>query len=77
MKAATIVGIVLIVLGVIALAYQGFTYTTRENKKVVDLGPLQVDATVEKKKTVPLPPILGVAALAGGVVLVVVGAKKS
>ncbi len=76
MKPASIVGILLIVLGVIALAYQGFSYTTRENKKVLDLGPLQVDATVEKTRTVPLPPILGVAALAGGVVLLVVGSKK-
>ena len=76
MKPASIVGILLIILWVVALAYQGFTYTTRENKKVLDLGPLQVDATVEKQKTVPLPPILGVAALAGGVVLVAVGARK-
>ena len=76
MKPAGIVGILLIILGVVALAYQGFTYTTRENKKVLDLGPLKVDATVETQKTVPLPPILGVAALAGGVVLVVMGSKK-
>jgi hypothetical protein len=76
MKPAAVVGILLIVLGVIALAYQGFTYTTRENKKVLDLGPLQVDATVEKQKTVPLPPILGVAALAGGVVLLVMSRRK-
>ncbi len=76
MKPAAIVGILLIVLGVLALAYQGFSYTTRENKKVLDLGPLQVDATVEKQKTVPLPPILGVAALAGGVVLLVMSGRK-
>jgi uncharacterized membrane protein len=77
MKPATIVGILLIILGVIALAYGGFSYTTQERKKVVDLGPLQVDATVQKERSVPLPPILGVAALAGGVVLVIVGNKKS
>jgi hypothetical protein len=76
MKPNAIVGIVLIILGVVALAYQGFTYTTRENKRVLDLGPLQVDATVEKQKTVPLPPILGVAALAGGVVLLVMSGRK-
>ena len=76
MKPAGIVGILLIILGVLALAYQGFTYTTRENKKVLDLGPLKLDATVETQKTVPLPPILGVAALAGGVVLLVMGSKK-
>ena len=73
MKPATLLGIALIVLGVLALAYQGFTYTTRE--KVVDLGPLKV--TADKEKTVPLPPILGALALAGGIVLVFVGARKS
>ncbi|MGB8170170.1 MAG: DUF3185 domain-containing protein [Chthoniobacteraceae bacterium] len=76
MKPAGLVGIFLIIVGVVALAYQGFTYTTHENKKVIDLGPLQVDATVEKRKTVPLPPILGVAALAGGVVLLVMNGRK-
>ncbi len=76
MKPAGIVGIVLIILGVLALAYGGFSFTTQEKKKVVDLGPLQVDATVQRERSVPLPPILGVAALAGGVVLVIVGRKK-
>jgi uncharacterized membrane protein len=76
MKPAGIVGILLIILGVIALAWQGITYTTRENKKVVDLGPLQVNATVEKEKTIPLPPILGVVSLAGGVALVIFGSRK-
>lgn len=73
MKAATVLGIALIVLGVLALAYQGITYTTRE--KVVDLGPLKI--TADKEKSIPLPPILGALALAGGVVLVIVGARKS
>ena len=73
MKSATLVGIVLIVLGVLALVYQGFTYTTRE--KVVDLGPLKI--TADKEKSIPLPPILGALALAGGVVLVFVGVRKS
>ena len=68
-----VVGIVLIVLGVLALVYQGITYTTRE--KIIDLGPLK--AEVEKEKTIPLPPILGVVAIAGGVVLLLVGARKS
>jgi hypothetical protein len=71
MKAKSIVGIVLILIGVVALAYQGFTYTTRE--KAVDLGPIQI--TAEKEHTVPLPPILGVAALVGGIVLLVTGKK--
>ena len=58
-------GILLIVLGVIALAYQGFTYTTRE--KVIDFGPIK--ASVNEEHTVPLPPIIGALAIVGGVVL--------
>ena len=68
-----LIGIALIALGLIALVYQGVTYTTSE--KVVDLGPLKI--TAQKEKTIPLPPILGGLALAGGVVLVVVSARKS
>jgi uncharacterized membrane protein HdeD (DUF308 family) len=73
MKTITIVGVLLIVVGVIALGYQGITYTTRE--KVLDIGPLQ--ASVDKKKTIPLSPALGAAALIGGIVLVVVGARRA
>jgi uncharacterized membrane protein YidH (DUF202 family) len=65
-------GIVLIVLGVLALALGGFSFTTRE--RVVDLGPLKVDA--DKQHSLPIAPIAGVAALVGGIVLVVVGGKK-
>jgi hypothetical protein len=72
MKAPTLVGILLIVLAVIAFSYQGITYTKRE--KVLDIGPLQ--ATAEKKETIPLPPILGAIALAGGVALVFIGSKR-
>ena len=68
-----LVGVALIVLGVVAFAYQGITYTTREN--IINLGPLQ--ASVDTKKTIPLSPLLGGLALVGGIVLVVVGAKKS
>jgi hypothetical protein len=68
-----LIGIALIALGLIALAYQGITYTTSE--KVVDLGPLKI--TAQKEKTIPLPPILGGLALAGGIVLVVVASRKS
>jgi uncharacterized membrane protein len=71
MKPVAMLGIVLIVLGVVALAYQGITYTTRE--KVVDLGPLKVET--KKEKTIPLPPVLGGLALAAGVVLVIVGSR--
>ena len=62
----------LIVLGVVAFAYQGITYTT--NEKVVDLGPLKVEA--KRERTIPLPPVLGGLALAGGIVLVIVGARR-
>ena len=72
MKPLAIVGILLIILGVVALAYQGFTYTTKE--KVIDVGPVKVEA--EKHKTVPLPPVLGVVALLGGVILLVASARR-
>jgi hypothetical protein len=68
-----IIAIALIVLGIVSLAYQGITYTTRE--KVVDLGPLKV--TADKEKTIPLPPILGGLALAGGIILLIAASRKS
>jgi hypothetical protein len=71
MKPATWVGDFLIILAVIAFSYQGITYTKRE--KVLDIGP--IEATTEKKETIPLPPVLGAVALIGGVVLVFVGSK--
>jgi drug/metabolite transporter (DMT)-like permease len=66
-----VLGVVLVVLGVLALAYGGFTYT--HQKKVVDLGPIQ--ASKKETSTVPLPPILGVVAIIGGGVLLVTGKK--
>ena len=72
MKTPMLIGIILVVIGIIALAYHGITYTTRE--KVVDIGPIQMSA--DKTKTIPLPPILGGIALVGGIVLVVAGSKK-
>lgn len=72
MKPIAAVGLVLIVLGVVALVYQGFTYTSRET--VIDIGPLH--ATADREKTVRLPPVLGVAAVAGGVVLLIAGVRK-
>jgi hypothetical protein len=59
-------GIILIVVGVLILAYQGITYTTRE--KVLDIGP--IEASKESRKTIPLPPIIGGAAIVGGIILV-------
>ncbi len=72
MKSMSVAGIVLIVLGVGALAYQGITYTSRET--VIDIGPLH--ATADRQKTIPLPPIVGGLAVAGGVALLVVGGRK-
>jgi hypothetical protein len=69
----TLVGIALIVFGIVAFAYKGITYTSRE--KVVDIGPIH--ATADTQKTIPLSPLLGGLALLGGIVLVAVGAKKS
>ena len=66
-----LVGILLIVFGLAALAIGGFSYTKRE--KVLDLGP--IEATTEQHKTIPLSPIVGIVAVAGGVALVVVGSK--
>ena len=67
------VGIILIVLGIVALIFQGITYTKKE--KVLDIGP--IEATAKKEKHIPLPPILGGIALVGGVVLLVAGGKKA
>ena len=66
------IGIILIVIGVIALVLQGISYTTKE--KVVDLGP--VEATADKEHYIPLPPVLGGLALVGGVVLVIAGSRR-
>ena len=67
------IGVVLILLAAVALVWQKITYTKRET--VVEVGPVNI--TADTKKTVPLPPILGGIAMAGGVMLVIVGAKKS
>jgi uncharacterized membrane protein YidH (DUF202 family) len=67
-----ILGVLLIVLGVVALAYGGITYTRRE--KVLDIGP--IEATAERRHTIPLPPVLGVVALVGGIALMIAGARR-
>jgi hypothetical protein len=67
-----IIAVLLIVIGLVALATGGLTYTRRE--KVIDLGP--IEATAEKRDRIPLPPILGGAALAGGIVLLIAGTRK-
>ena len=69
----TLVGIALVLVGIVAFVYQGITYTSRE--KIIDIGPIH--ATADTQKTIPLSPLVGGAALVGGVVLVLVGAKKA
>ena len=71
MKTMALLGIVLIVCGLAALVYQGITYTSRET--VLNIGPLH--ATTDREKTLPLPPVFGIAAVAGGVALVIAGAR--
>jgi uncharacterized membrane protein HdeD (DUF308 family) len=73
MKTPAIAGILLILLGIVAFAYQGFSYTTTE--KAIDLGPIQV--TAEKTHTLPLPPIVGAIAIAGGIFLLVTSFRKA
>ena len=73
MRPIAVAGLLLIVLGVVALVYQGITYTTRET--VIDIGPLH--ATADRQKTLPLPPIIGFVALAGGLALVFSGSRKA
>ena len=73
MKPATIIGAILIVIGIVGFAIGGFSFS--HEKKDVDLGPLQVSH--EQKSTVPIPPILSGIALIGGIALVVVGVKSN
>jgi hypothetical protein len=72
MKTAIIIGVIFIVLGVISLALGGITYTSR--KKVLDIGPVQ--ASTEKQKRIPMPPVLGGISLVGGIVLVTLGSRR-
>jgi hypothetical protein len=72
MRIQAIIGVLLIVLGLISLVYGGITYTRRE--EVLDLGP--IEATAERRERIPLPPVLGVVGVIGGVVLLVVAARK-
>ena len=71
MKPISVAGVILIVLGLAALVDQGITYTSRET--VVDIGPLH--ATADRQKTLPLPPALGMVAVAGGVALLFAGVR--
>lgn len=66
-----LIGMLLIVFGIVALVLGGITYTKRE--KVLDIGP--ITATADREKTIPLSPIVGIASVAGGIVLLVVGSR--
>jgi hypothetical protein len=72
MKPIAIIGAFLILFGLAALAYQGFTYTSRET--VIDVGPIH--ATADRQKTIPLPPVVGTVAVVGGVLLLISGLRK-
>jgi uncharacterized membrane protein HdeD (DUF308 family) len=72
MKPLAIAGVLLVVLGLAALVYQGVSYTSRET--IIDIGPVR--ATADRERTLPLPPVVGIAAVAGGVVLLVASARK-
>jgi hypothetical protein len=72
-KSILIIGIVLIVAGVAALALRGVSYTKRE--QVLKIGP--IEATAETQKTVPIPPAAGIAAIIGGAALVYLGTRKA
>lgn len=73
MKSSMLFGIVLIVLAVLAFGYQGITYTKRE--KVLDIGP--IEATREKRESIPIPPLVAGAALIGGIALIFAGNKRT
>jgi uncharacterized membrane protein YidH (DUF202 family) len=72
MKSPALIGLILIILGIAALAYQGITYTKKET--IVNIGPIHAEA--ERQHTIPIPPIIGVAAVVGGIVLLVAGSRK-
>jgi hypothetical protein len=72
MKPLAIAGVLLVVLGLAALVYQGVSYTSRET--IIDIGPVR--ATADRERTLPLPPVVGIAAVAGGVALLVASARK-
>ena len=72
MKPATIVGILLIVLGLIGFAVGGISFT--HQKKDVDVGPVQVSH--QQTSTIPISPILSTISLIAGIGLVVVGVRK-
>jgi len=73
MRPLTISGVILIILGVVLLVYQGFSYT--KEKKIIDVGPIQASATT--REHVPIPPIIGWVVTAGGIVVLATGLARS
>ena len=71
MNLATLVGFLLIILGAIALAFEGISYTKR--RETVQVGP--IGATIEEKETIPMSPVLGGVALVAGIALVIAGRR--
>jgi uncharacterized membrane protein HdeD (DUF308 family) len=71
-KLMALAGVLLIAAGVFALAYQQISYTTRET--VLEMGPLE--ATTERRRIIPLSPLIGVAAIAGGVIFIIAARKR-
>jgi hypothetical protein len=71
LKPISLGGVALVVLGLLALAYQGITYTSRET--VLDIGPPH--ATAERQKSFPLPPVVGIVAVVGGIALLIAGSR--
>ena len=73
MKPMTITGAILLILGVVLLVYQGFSFT--ERKTILDVGP--VHATANQERTVPIPPIIGWVVTGTGIILLVTGLRRS
>lgn len=71
MKIKMLIGVIMVVLGIISLAYEGITWTREE--QILDLGPIQ--ATAEKRETLPIPRIAGIILLVGGVVTIALARK--
>lgn len=73
MKPLSLVGLLLVIVGVVALAIGRFSYTTEE--KVLEVGPIV--ATADQEHTVHIPDIAGIAAVIAGIALLVVGRRRA
>jgi uncharacterized membrane protein len=72
MRTQTVVGVLLVVIGVAILVFGGFSYTT--TREAVKVGPVGI--TTQEKKTFPLPPVVGGLLVVGGIVLLVAGGRR-